>query len=580
MKKVLILLLFPLLVGACTSSKSTATKSSNDSKEGLSYEDQSRVMRMIFDGEKAELKGNSVKAIAYYRECVEIDPESAVCYFKLATVYIALGNYQAANTKVKQAIEIDDTNKWYYLLLTRTYLALSDPVQATEAFKNVIEIEPDNIEYQLELVELYAQQGKFDKAIEVLDEVEALHGTSPEFNMRKQDFYMASGKPEKAIETCKELISQYPDQPNYYGILALLYENIGDEEKEFEAYMKLIELDPDNGLAHLKLAYFYQEREERLLSENEMSQAFKSKDLEIDIKIGVLTQYYEKLKIDSIFWTHVNVLLEDLELANPNDSRTYSVISDFYSQQGDFTKAREYLLISIELQKDRFQVWNQLIIIDSELLDWEAMAEHSELALELFPSNPALYYFQGIAFVQLNNYEDAIEILETGKLMVFKSESGLIDFYVLLGDAYNGLNDHTNSDKNYDLALKANPDNAYVLNNYAYYLSIRKDKLELAEEMAKKAVELDPNQYNYQDTYGWVLFQMGKFEEAANWLKLAVNNGGSVNGEIIEHYGDALFKMGEKEEAIVIWKEAKEVGDVSDLLEEKIRTESYIEKND
>ena len=248
--------------------------------------------------------------------------------------------------------------------------------------------------------------------------------------------------------------------------------------------------------------------------------------------------------------------------------------------QADFEAAREYLLKSIELQKDRFQVWNQLIIIDSELLDWEAMADHSELALELFPSNPALYYYQGIALVQLQEFEEAIEILETGKLMVFKSESGIVDFYILLGDAYNGLNDHKNSDKNYDLALEVNPDNAYVLNNYAYYLSIRKEKLEQAEQMAKKAVELEPNQYNYQDTYAWVLFQMGKFEDAANWLKLAVNNGGSVNGEIIEHYGDALYKLGKVDEALIQWKQAKEVGDATDLLDEKIRTGSYIEQND
>jgi len=577
MNKLIGIIALSFLLGACAGSKSTSSKEKED---GLSYQDQSRVIKLIFDGEKAELKGNAIKAISNYRECIEVDPQNAVCYFKLATVYFAQGNYQVASSRIQQAIEIDQSNKWYYLLQTRCLLAMGEAGKASESFKKVVELDPDNIEYQLELVELYARQGEFEKAIHRLDEVERKHGSNPEFNIRKQDFYMASGKPEKAIETCKQLISEYPDEPNYYGLLAILYENIGDEEAEFETYKKLISLDPDNGLAHLKLSYIYQEKDERKLSEEEMALAFKSVDLDIDIKINVLTQYYEKLSRDSVFWPHVQVLLTNLSLANPNDSRTYSVISDFYTQQGEYTIARDYLLTSLDLQKDRFQVWNQLIIIDSELQDWEAMVIHCDEALELFPSNPALYYYQGIAYVQLQQYEEAIEILETGKLMVFKSESGLIDFYVLLGDAYNGLNNYEKSDENYDLALKANPDNAYVLNNYAYYLSIRKEKLELAESMAKRAVELEPNQYNYQDTYGWVLFQAGKYEEAANWLKLAVNNGGNVNGEIIEHYGDALYKMGNKEQAIEMWKEAQKVGDASELLDQKIESGSFFEIDD
>jgi tetratricopeptide (TPR) repeat protein len=577
MSRIIGIFLIALFFGACAGSKTTASKDSNEVQSGLSYEDQSRVLKLIFDGEKAELKGNAAKAISNYRECVEVDPESAVCYYKLATVYFSQGNYQMASSHIQKAIRIDQSNKWYYLIQTQSYLALGEAELGIESFKKVVALEPDNIEYQLELVELYAQQGKFDKAIDLLEEVEKKYGSNPEFNIRKQDFYMASGQPDKAIETCKELIAQYPDQPNYYGLLALLYENVGEDEKEFEAYQTLVELDPENGLAHLKLSYIYQERDERALSEQEMALAFKSVDLEIDIKINVLTQYYEKLIRDTSYWSHVVVLLNNLELANPNDSRTYSVISDFYTQQEKFEIAREYLLTSLELQKDRFQVWNQLILLDGELLDWPAMVDHSDDALELFPSNPALYYYQGIGYVQLGDFESAIEILETGKMMVFKSESGLIDFYVLLGDAYNGIDNFKKSDENYDLALKANPNNAYVLNNYAYYLSIRKEKLKLAETMAQKAVELEPNQYNYQDTYGWVLFQLGKYPEAAKWLKLAVNNGGDVNGEIIEHYADALYMMGNEEEALLMWKKAQEVGDASDRIDEKVSSGTYVD---
>lgn len=575
MKNYIYILLISLFFGACTSSKSISTD--NENSEELSYTEQSRLIKMLFEGEKAELKNDPVKAISYYRECVSIDPNSDVAYFKMSTVYFSLGNYQTASSHIKKAIDIEPTNKWYYLLLTKCYMGLSEIELATETFAKILELEPDNIDYQLEMLELYAQQGKFDKAIEMLEDIEEKHGKRPEFNIRKQDFYMANGQPDKAIESCLELIEQYPTQANYYGLLAILYEHVGNKEKELETYNRLLEIDPQNGLAHLKLSYIYQERGEREKSENEMIEAFNSPDLDVEIKINVLTQYYQQLLSDGDLWPYVNSLLVNFEHAHSSDSRTYSVISDFLSLKKEYSKAREYLLQSIALQKDRFQVWNQLIIIDSQLQDWSALVEHSEKALELFPSNPALYYYLGIGYFQLEQYDEAIEILETGKMMIFKSEAGLIDFYVLLGDTYNALDNFVKSDENYDLALAANPNNAYVLNNFAYYLSLRKEKLDQAEKMAQKAVELEPDQYNYQDTYGWVLFQAEKYEEAAKWLKLAVNNGGDINGEIIEHYGDALFKTGDIEEALRQWKRAKQVGAASELIDEKISSGSYIE---
>ena len=236
-------------------------------------------------------------------------------------------------------------------------------------------------------------------------------------------------------------------------------------------------------------------------------------------------------------------------------------------------------IIITEIQKDKFQVWNQLIIMDSELQDWNAMVKDGNDALELFPSNPAFYYFLGIAYMQIEDYNNAIEILETGKMMIFKNENGLVDFQTLLGDVYNGAGLYEKSADNYDKVLKVQPDNVYVLNNYSYYLSLRKENLEKAKKMAKKAVDLEPDQYNYQDTYGWVLFQNSEYQEAAYWLEKAVDNGGSINGEILEHYGDALFMMGNIEKAVEIWKIAASVGDASELIEVKIEEQKIPDIN-
>lgn len=98
-----------------------------------------------------------------------------------------------------------------------------------------------------------------------------------------------------------------------------------------------------------------------------------------------------------------------------------------------------------------------------------------------------------------------------------------------------------------------------------------------AAEMAKKANELLENQSSFEDTYGWVLFQQGKFTEAEEWVKNALNNGGNESGVILEHYGDVLFMLGKTEQAVEYWKKAKTKSGYSGKIDTKISTKKYVE---
>ncbi len=153
----------------------------------------------------------------------------------------------------------------------------------------------------------------------------------------------------------------------------------------------------------------------------------------------------------------------------------------------------------------------------------------------------------------------------------------LVDFYSRLGDTYHELKNHAESDKYYEKALALDPKNAFVLNNYSYYLSLRKENLEKAEKMSKLSNDLMPNQSSFLDTYAWVLYQMGRYEEAKVWIEKAIANSGSTNGVILEHYGDILFRLNKTQEAQEQWKKAKEAGGGSDFLDKKIADKKLYE---
>ena len=138
----------------------------------------------------------------------------------------------------------------------------------------------------------------------------------------------------------------------------------------------------------------------------------------------------------------------------------------------------------------------------------------------------------------------------------------------LLGDAYNETKQYPESDAAFDEILRYDKNNDYVLNNYSYYLSLRKAKLEQAKTMAERVVNRNPAEPNYIDTYAWVLYQMKDYEGAKKQLEAALAN--TQNGTILEHYGDVLYQLGDKTNAIVYWKKAKTAGDTSEFINKKI----------
>jgi tetratricopeptide (TPR) repeat protein len=133
------------------------------------------------------------------------------------------------------------------------------------------------------------------------------------------------------------------------------------------------------------------------------------------------------------------------------------------------------------------------------------------------------------------------------------------------------------SDQAYTKALELDPSNSYVLNNYAYYLSLRGENLEEAEKMSKRSLEIDPDNASSEDTYAWILFRLKKYADAKKWIEKSLQGKTSNNATQQEHYGDILYLLGEKEKALEQWQNAKAQGSGSNKLEKKINEKKYID---
>jgi len=150
--------------------------------------------------------------------------------------------------------------------------------------------------------------------------------------------------------------------------------------------------------------------------------------------------------------------------------------------------------------------------------------------------------------------------LLSGLKYVDSTEITELQFYTFLGETYNALNDFKNSDLFFEKALTIDRQNIFLLNNYSYYLAQREERLDLALEYSRKCVEIQPNNYKYLDTYGWVLFKSKRYDESKVVLDGVMRKGGYESEEILVHYILLLIQLNLMDDALKNYQALKKLG--------------------
>ncbi len=531
----------------------------------------------FYSGSKEKLTDNLEAAASSFSKCIQIDKNSAAAHYELANIYYSQKRMTEALIMSKKANELDPTNVWYAQLYCEVLQKNKQYKEAVTVYERTVKANPEKVDLLFELANAYIQTGKYNDAIKTYDLIESKTGLNEDISLQKQKLYLRLNNLDKAANEIRKLIQSNPRETKYYGYLADLYSANGQSQKAYEELKKILELDPENPYAHLALADYYRSVKNKEQSYLEIKKAFESPELDIDTKVKILLSYLTITSAAPELKAQADELIGILIKVHPKDAKAYSIAGDFYYQDKKLAQAADAFEKALEFDKEKFPIWNQLILIYSELTDFDKMYSRSKEASELFPTQPTLFLLNGIAAYQKKMYKEAATSLKTGANLVIDNNQLTEQFNMYLGDTYHALNDFNTSDDYYEKVLKINPNNIYVLNNYGYYLSLRSEKLERAAELSLKANELEPNQANYQDTYGWILYKQKKYEDAKIWLEKAVASGGAGNGVILEHLGDIYFQLNKLTEALEYWEKAKGKTGVTDLLEKKIKDKKLYE---
>lgn len=556
-----------MLVGCTTTQQALSLlKPRSDAEKALAND------AIFVDAIRYKNAGDYEKAIVLFEGLSKQKDQPAPAHFELAKMYAAKNKQDLAITHITEAIALNPKNKWY--LNTKIDLCLRYKLvdEAESTFLLRKKHFPKNTDYDLDLADFYIQQKDYKKALKLYEKVEEEIGVTKNVNFNMFLLYRGMDDYEGTENEIKKLIATFPGESDFYIKYADFNFEHGEDSKAFEVYNQALAVNEDDPYILNEVAryFFNQARYDTALVL--YKKVVGNPSFDVKEKLNILKRYVRLSQAENDDGSAVTVISIGTA-AHPYDPNINYLAAEYFFEKNEFEKAAEYYEVVVDLRPNSYEAWQQLILSYFNAKNFNDMSTVAAEAQTLFPAQPGIYFYSGMALIQQQKYAEAIEVLEEGNDLVLQKQVALkAQFYSSLGDAYHALKQHQKSDDYFDLALELEPKNFFVLNNYAYYLSERKENLTKAQEMSKLSNALNPEEASFQDTYGWILYQLGEYDKALKWLQKAVINSGDKSAVILQHLGDVYQALGDALKAKQYWQRANAI-DSSDELLRKIKGE-------
>ncbi len=499
---------------------------------------------------KALLEEESIgpeKALESFRKTLQLDPTNTELAIRLSQDYLRRGETVEAISVLKDALKPKPKNMDLSLALAMIYLRhLEKPDLATRYASRALAAAPESLAPYEMLVEIHLSQGMRSKAGVVLEQAARSKAADPYFWLALAELtgrlsQAATGNAatnesaEKMASYIDKAVGLSADNPGALaraGDLFVLSREIG---KAKEAYEQAYQLKASLPQLRQKLAACL-------------------------VELGQSTEA-------------INILDEIVKL-NPLDLQAYDELSKLHLRDGNLGKAaasaRQALLIEPQILDRHIFVVDLLF----RTKDFSAAASTLAEARKLFPSNPRLSYFYAMALSQSKQHDEAIAAFEQAATEAANIQPEMLnsDFYFDFGAASEQAGRIEDAAKLFRRSIAMDPASAARSYNYLGYMWVdRNENLEEADQLIRRAVELEPNNGAYIDSLGWLYFRQGKYEDALATLLRAAEHLPEPDAVVFDHIADACLKLGRTSEAVLYWKKALSIDtenkDIADKLD-------------
>lgn len=547
-------------------------------KERKQQKTEALTSRYFIEGTKQMSLGDLDKAFFYLQKSLELSPEEAAINYKIAELYSRANQSEKALPYAEKAVELDSENKYYALMVAEIYNNLKQPLKAAEILDQLTADGESNQQYNLDLASLLLNSGEFDQALVVLDRAEEYYGVLEPITVQKQRIYLRNNNLDKAIEEGERLIEARPGNPTYVlNLVEILYNN-NRIDQALTLVNEEISKYPNQPELQMAAHSLLKEKGQINASNSYLIQAFSSPDLDPEVKARAFVSLLNEIKTperEEMLDTLAGYMFQ----TEPQSAAIFEALGERKIKEGNQAEAIALFKRSLTLNPKNAKLLEQVILGSfGDSPDFEEAEKFTIMGVDEFPENPEFWFYDGIVKSAVKKDSAAVESLSKA-LELNSNKNQQLDqvAYGSLGSSLYNLGEIDSAFHYFDKALEINPRDEQTMNNYAYFLSLEKRDLEKAKNMSQKVIERFPDNGTFLDTHAWVLFQLGDFEGARKYMDLAMQHENEPSGVMLEHYGDILYHLGDKSEALSYWKKAADSTEASELLPLKIKDGKYHE---
>lgn len=530
----------------------------------------------FIDGCIYKLIDNKRAALGEFQEVLNMNPENDAANYEVAGLYHELGQSDRALKYAAEAVRLDPTNIWYKFRYAEILQAVHRDEEAITIYQDLVAAEPANLDFRYRLADCQRKAEQYDKALSSYQEIEKMEGNTDTLARCRIKVYEAQKNDAGIEQTLIGLTKSFPANEDYYYELAGFYEEQEQQASANDVYRSMATKFPYSATPRLKLAEIHKSDGKDADAFKEAVAAFTIPE-QLDNKIAYLAKWYPITDTSAVLSPakkkEADSLCRVLRRTHKDDARSFTVSGDYSMKDGKTKDARVQYRKAIDISKDSYQPWKQLLKLNNDSKDDAQQEKDCKEVMELFPSQPDAYYYMGQIQFRKKKYDEAMTNLQTAMDYNFDNPAMDHQIRIMMIDIYRAQGNNREADALTEKMIKLEPDNMKWKASLAKSLLDQKKEYYRAEQIMLEVVEKEPNNAEHMNLLGWIEFNMGDYKLADEWMRKALAISPN-NAQMNERMGDIQFRLKNTDEAVKYWNKAKANGGGSPDLDEKIKTKT------